>query len=232
MGEPNAYFRHRVAFALFACNGIAFAILLVLAIGHSVQAQDEDQSLEILNDSVSSTLDKAKTEFDAKVYVRNASDLSADDLNGVLKFSVVARSSDKNIIEPSVTIEPRSSAASGPGAASSGSGVLKPYSVVPVNLKIAAGSEKSFSGYLVVSSKEGNAVEPGTTPLELKKPIARGDDLKGWRWFPPFYGPSWILFIPFVAASAVVIISYFRLGQKRLPLWSPLGSVLEVDAKS
>ena len=229
MDASTPYSARRASLTLYACASIAFAFLLLLVSAHSVQAQDEDQSLEILNDSVSHTLGKDERAFDAQVYVRNASTLESDNLEEVLKFSVVARNSDKVVIEPPVpAIEGRS-----PG--STDAGPLKPYSVAPVNLEIPVSDleEKSFSGYLVVSSKkEGSAVEPGTTPLELKKPIARGAELEGWKWFPPFYGPSWMLLSAFAAALAVVFLSYVLPGREMPSLGSRLGATLELDAKS
>lgn len=131
---------------------------------------ENNQALQILNNSVSATLDKTREDFDAKVYVRNASTLKDDNLEDVLEFSVVASSSNNEVVELSVTIL--------------NPAPLESYSVVPVNLKIEAKSGKPFSRYLVVSSQEeGTAIEPGTTPLELKAPIACDDDLRAGDGF-------------------------------------------------
>jgi hypothetical protein len=192
----------------------AFVLLVAvltcwLGSSRSAQAQEDSiqPSLSFQGDPLELQYEEGDQWITPKVVVRNASGRSLG-----LEFSAVLRDSTGELLENEVPVEPEDPPVN-----------VDPYSVTAVDLKMDVAQfeqpSKPLKGFLVVYGTEtgGSAtttpeVAPDTLPVTLTKVDPRGPLLKkeyALLWGDPVDTRNWVLIIPFLVSSVVVLGAYF-----------------------
>lgn len=174
----------------------------VLHNGEDMLRSGTTPSLSLLGDPLKLDVQKGKKWTDAEVFVRNDSDLSADDLGNVLEFSAKLRNSQGDLIEPpiSVYIEKKSK------VRTLGAHAIRPVDLkIKLNKRIEKYAESPLTGYLVVSSKataEG-PIAPGTLSLTLSKA-----KIRAFKWHAPDDWPFPLNHLSFTLFNAMILAPF------------------------